>query len=80
MINFRSLCMFRHKNITIRYSFEALFGITLLRSTRCMFLWRTDNIPLYHLMPSVWLGGSPTRKIFRFNTTFFRKDKWGIIL
>ena len=26
------------------------------------------------------IGGSPTRNIFRFNTTFFRKDKWGIIL
>ena len=26
------------------------------------------------------LGGSSTGKIFRFNTTFFRKDKCGIIL
>ena len=28
----------------------------------------------------VKIGGSPTRKFFKFNTTFFRKDKWGIIL
>ena len=26
------------------------------------------------------LGGSPSRKILRFNTIVFRKDKWGIIL
>ena len=25
------------------------------------------------------LGGSPSRKILRFNTIVFRKDKWGII-
>ena len=26
------------------------------------------------------IGGSPSRKILRFNTIVFRKDKWGIIL
>ena len=27
-----------------------------------------------------YLGGSSSRKILRFNTIVFRKDKWGIIL
>ena len=28
----------------------------------------------------ILIGGSSSRKILRFNTIVFRKDKWGIIL
>ena len=43
---------------------------------------KIDEIPSMILqdIKETKLGGSPSRKILRFNTVVFRKDKWGIIL